>query len=93
MNDMETNPALATIVTAFAEADFDRLLGRIRKTIGRLLADRPLAARLGAAARQRAFAEFSIETQARRYEDFYRALFESKRRSMPRRNGITTAQP
>jgi corrinoid protein of di/trimethylamine methyltransferase len=25
MNDMETNPAFATIVTAFAEADFDRI--------------------------------------------------------------------
>jgi len=31
MNDMETNPALATIVTAFAEADFDRIPKLVQK--------------------------------------------------------------
>ena len=31
MNDMETNPALATIVTAFAEADFDRIPELVQK--------------------------------------------------------------
>ena len=49
--------------------------------IDRLLPDPPLAARLGAAARQRAFAEFSAETQARRYEDFYHELVRSRTRA------------
>jgi glycosyltransferase involved in cell wall biosynthesis len=48
--------------------------------IARLLEDRPLAARLGATARQRAFAEYSVEAQARRYEDFYCELAARKKR-------------
>ncbi len=47
--------------------------------IARLLDDRPLALRMGQAARQRAFAEFGVETQARRYEEFYRELLSKKR--------------
>ena len=53
-------------------------LERLAAAIGRLLDDRPLALRMGQDARQRAFAEFGVETQARRYEDFYRRLFHEK---------------
>jgi glycosyltransferase involved in cell wall biosynthesis len=42
--------------------------------IGRLLADPPLAARLGAAARRRVEAEYGRDAIRRRFEDFYRDL-------------------
>jgi glycosyltransferase involved in cell wall biosynthesis len=42
--------------------------------IERLLADPPLAARLGAAARRRAEVEYSRDAMRRRFEDFYHAL-------------------
>ncbi len=48
-------------------------------TIGRLLDDRHLAQRLGAAARRRALAEFGVDVQARRYEEFYHDLLQRKR--------------
>jgi glycosyltransferase involved in cell wall biosynthesis len=46
--------------------------------IDRLLCDRTLAARFGATARQRAFAEYGVEVQARRYAEFYRGLLARK---------------
>lgn len=49
--------------------------------IDRLLRDDHLATFLGANARQRAFSEFGVDSQARRYEDFYHALLEKKQRS------------
>jgi L-malate glycosyltransferase len=52
---------------------------RLSTAIARLLDDRQLAAHMGAGARQRAFAEFSVETQARRYEDFYFELVSKGR--------------
>lgn len=52
---------------------------RLAAAIDRLLRDRALAARLGAIARERAFAQYSVEAQARRYEDFYRDLAERKK--------------
>ena len=53
-------------------------LEQLSAAIARLLDDRPLASRLGKNARQRAFAEFGVETQARRYEQFYQELFQRK---------------
>jgi glycosyltransferase involved in cell wall biosynthesis len=50
--------------------DFDQLARAIR----RLLEDRVLAARLGAAARRRAIERFSREAMVRRFEDFYVSL-------------------
>ena len=63
-------------VTGFVvpSGDCDRLVG----ALDRLLRDRPLASRLGAAARQRAFAEFGVQAQARRYEEFYQPLVQRK---------------
>ena len=55
--------------------DVERLAG----AIDRLLRDRDLAARLGTTARQRAFAAYGVEAQARRYEDFYAALAAGKK--------------
>ncbi len=49
--------------------------------IDRLLRDRPFAARLGATARQRAFELYSVETQARRYENFYHDLLRNRTRA------------
>jgi glycosyltransferase involved in cell wall biosynthesis len=42
--------------------------------IARLLADRGMAARLGAAARQTAIEQYSVAAEMRRYEDLYRRL-------------------
>jgi glycosyltransferase involved in cell wall biosynthesis len=47
---------------------------RLAKAIGRLLDDRPLARRLGAAARRRAVERYSREAMVRRFEDFYEQL-------------------
>ncbi len=46
----------------------------LAEAIGRLLADPPLAARLGAAARRRVEAEYGRDAMRRRFEDFYRDL-------------------
>ena len=51
---------------------------RLAEAINRLLRDHTLRARLGATARQRAFAEYSVELQARRYEDFYQRTYAHK---------------
>ena len=56
--------------------DEERLAG----AIDRLLRDRVLAVQLGAAARERAFAEYSVESQAQRYEEFYGHLLEKRKR-------------
>jgi glycosyltransferase involved in cell wall biosynthesis len=48
--------------------------GRLARAIRRLLEDRELAARLGAAARRRVQEEYSRETMIRRFEAFYEAL-------------------
>ena len=55
----------------------------LSSAIDRLLRDRALAARLGAAARQRAFAEYGVEAQARRYEDFYLRCYVNKTAPKP----------
>lgn len=55
-------------------------LDQLSAAIARLLDDRPLATRMGVAAREHAFTEFSVEAQARRYEDFYRNLLLKKQR-------------
>jgi glycosyltransferase involved in cell wall biosynthesis len=48
--------------------------GSLARAIGRLLDDRALAARLGAAARRRAREQFGREAMVRRFEDFYASL-------------------
>jgi glycosyltransferase involved in cell wall biosynthesis len=48
--------------------------GSLARAIGRLLDDRALAARLGAAARRRARERFGREAMVRRFEDFYASL-------------------
>lgn len=53
-------------------------LDGLTAAVARLLDDRTLASQMGAAARQRAFAEFGVETQARRYEEFYHSLLLKK---------------
>jgi len=52
---------------------------RLAGAIGRLLSDRALAAKLGANARERAIREYGVETQARRYEQFYDDLLQRTR--------------
>jgi glycosyltransferase involved in cell wall biosynthesis len=47
---------------------------QLAETIGHLLADRGLAQRLGAAARERALLCYSREAMVRRFEDFYAGL-------------------
>jgi glycosyltransferase involved in cell wall biosynthesis len=49
-------------------------VGALAKAIARLLTDRRLAARLGAAARSRAKERYSREAMVRRFEDFYASL-------------------
>ncbi|HEV3023019.1 MAG TPA: glycosyltransferase, partial [Pirellulales bacterium] len=46
--------------------------------IDRLLRDPALAAQYGNTARERAFASYGVEDQARRYEDFYCRIFARK---------------
>jgi L-malate glycosyltransferase len=55
-------------------------VGQLADAIARLLDNRELASRMGANARERALAEFGMDLQARRYEDFYHRLLHSKRR-------------
>jgi glycosyltransferase involved in cell wall biosynthesis len=78
-------------------SDFQQLAAGI----DRLLQNRELAVRLGTNARRRALAEYGVDLQARRYEDFYRDLMQKKRlrggrdstnTSSPRRNN-TLARP
>jgi len=54
--------------------DEERLAG----AIDRLLRDRALAEGFGTMARKRAFAEYGVEAQARRYEEFYSRIYERK---------------
>ena len=54
-------------------------LDGLSAAIAQLLDNRPLASRMGQDARQKAVADFGVETQARRYEDFYVALLAKKR--------------
>jgi L-malate glycosyltransferase len=51
---------------------------RLAAAIDRLLCDRAFAARLGEAAKKRAFAEYSVEAQTRRYEEFYLSTYHQK---------------
>jgi L-malate glycosyltransferase len=51
---------------------------RLAAAIDRLLRDRAFAARLGATARKRAFTEYSVEVQTRRYEEFYLCTYRKK---------------
>ena len=51
---------------------------RLAGAIDCLLRDPALAARYGETARERAFAEYGVEAQARRYEDFYCRTFARK---------------
>jgi glycosyltransferase involved in cell wall biosynthesis len=48
---------------------------RLADAVDRLLSDRALASRLAAAARRQAFAEYGLDLQARRYEEFYCRCF------------------
>jgi glycosyltransferase involved in cell wall biosynthesis/fucose 4-O-acetylase-like acetyltransferase len=80
-------PAVVTDVGGIAELVEHEVTGlvvpsnderQLAGAINRLLRDRDLAARLGATARQRAFANYGVETQARRYEAFYRRCLAQK---------------
>lgn len=51
---------------------------RLAGAIDRLLRDPAFAARLGQNARQRAFAHYGVDAQARRYEDFYHQTWARK---------------
>ncbi len=51
---------------------------QLADAIDRLLRDPALAAQYGNTARERAFAEYGVEAQARRYEDFYCRTFATK---------------
>ncbi len=87
-------PTVATDVGGNAEVVEEGVTGlvvpsndeeRLAGAIDRLLRDGELAAQLGATARRRAFAEYGVETQARRYEAFYRELAERKNRARKNR--------
>ena len=80
-------PTVATNVGGNAELVENEVTGLLSPSddeqclagaIDRLLRDRALAARLGATARQRAFAQYGLETQVRRYEDFYERTYVRK---------------
>src|SRR5579883_831208 len=86
-------PIVATAVGAAPELIADGIHGllvppgdaeKLAEAIGRLLEDRELAQRLGAAARQRAWERYSREAMVRRFEEFYLSLVR-----MP--NAATTA--
>jgi glycosyltransferase involved in cell wall biosynthesis len=51
---------------------------KLAEAIDRLLRDPGLAAQYGDRARERAFAEYGVEAQVRRYEDFYCRTFAQK---------------
>lgn len=51
---------------------------QLASAIDRLLRNRGLAARLAANARQRAYGEFGVDVQARRYEAFYIKCYRSR---------------
>ncbi len=53
--------------------------GRLSEAIGRVLRDRKLACRLGAAARNRAQNRFSREAMVRRFTDFYERMLHVNR--------------
>jgi glycosyltransferase involved in cell wall biosynthesis len=52
---------------------------RLASAIGRLLREGEFAARLGRTARERAFAQYGVDAQARRYEEFYLRTCSKKR--------------
>jgi glycosyltransferase involved in cell wall biosynthesis len=54
---------------------------KLAEAINRLLEDRPLAQRLGAAARRRARERYSREAMVKRFEDFYVSLLPAQRRN------------
>jgi glycosyltransferase involved in cell wall biosynthesis len=51
---------------------------RLAAAIDRLLRDPAFTERLGRNARERAFAQYGVEAQARRYEDFYHQTYAKK---------------
>jgi len=53
---------------------------RLADAIDRLLRDRALASRLAAVAKRRAFAQYGLDLQARRYEEFYCGPFATRPR-------------
>jgi len=67
-------------------------LEHLASAIDRLLRDRSFSARLAANARQRALAEYGVQSQARRYEDFYHGLLRRKLKSASSRDA-TRASP
>jgi glycosyltransferase involved in cell wall biosynthesis len=76
-------PIVATAVGAAPELIMDGIHGllvppgdaeKLAEAIERLLADRELAQRLGAAARRRASERYSREAMVRRFEEFYLSL-------------------
>ena len=78
-----SRPIVATAVGAASNLIADGVDGllvppgdaeRLAVAIGRLLADRELAQRLGAAARRRALERYSREAMVRRFEEFYLSL-------------------
>jgi glycosyltransferase involved in cell wall biosynthesis len=80
-------PVVATAVGAAPELIEDGVHGllvppgdavRLAEAIGRLLADRSLARRLGESARRRALERFSREAMVRRFEDFYQGLLTGR---------------
>ena len=80
-------PTVATDVGGNAELVENEVTGlvvpsndeqRLAGAIDRLLRDPALAAQYGSTARERAFAEYGVEAQARRYEDFYCRTFAAK---------------
>ena len=55
--------------------------GKLAAALDRLLSDRPLAECLARAACKQAFTEFGLDTQVRRYEEFYRRCSNPTSRS------------
>ena len=87
-------PTVATDVGGNAELVENEVTGlvvpsnddqRLADAIDRLMRDPALAARFGSTARERAFAEYGVEAQARRYEDFYCRTVAAKTWGKPAR--------
>lgn len=87
-------PIVATAVGATPDLIADGVHGllvpprdaaRLAEAIGRLLDDRELAQRLGAAARRRALERYSREAMVRRFEQFYLSLVAIRNKEMPSR--------
>ncbi len=91
-------PTVATDVGGNAELVEHEITGlvvpsndehRLAEAIDRLLRDPALAARLGRTARERAFDRYGVDSQARRYEDFYLRCYDKAIRRRGRRRVIT----